>query len=168
MKIALVALLFAASALAQGPRAGLSPACGPAGVQFKVDLESAQPGVLPPEPGQARIYFIHDAGTPALFAYPTTRLGVDGEWVGANHGNSYFSISVDPGEHHLCASLQSSVVDPRAEFAYLTAQAGKTYFYRTRLVMSREVELLELEPIDSDQGRYLIASYPLSAPTPKK
>jgi hypothetical protein len=59
-------------------------------------------------------------------------------------------------------------VDPRAEFAYLTAQAGKTYFYRTRLVMSREVELLELEPIDSDQGRYLIASYPLSAPTPKK
>jgi hypothetical protein len=52
--------------------------------------------------------------------------------------------------------------------AHLEAEAGKVYYYRTRLVLSRSVELLELEPIDSDQGKYLIASFPLSVSTPKK
>jgi hypothetical protein len=168
MKVALVAFLFAASALAQGPSGVLAPACGSGDVDFKVKLNYAAHTVEQPEPGKARIYFIHDAGTSALFAYPTTKLGVDGAWVGAGHGNSYFSISVEPGEHHLCAILQSSVVEDRKELAHLTAQAGKTYFYRTRLVMSKEVELLELEPLDSDQAMYLIASYPLSVSTPKK
>jgi len=93
---------------------------------------------------------------------------MDGAWVGANHNDSYFTISVEPGEHHLCATLQSSFVDNRVELAHFRAAAGKTYFYRTRLVMSKEVELLELEPIDSDQGKYLIASFPLSISTPKK
>jgi hypothetical protein len=30
------------------------------------------------------------------------------------------------------------------------------------------VELLELDAIDSDQGKYLIASFPLSVSNPKK
>jgi hypothetical protein len=52
--------------------------------------------------------------------------------------------------------------------AHFTAEAAKVYYYRTRLVMSRTVELLELAPLDSDQGTYLIASFPLSVSTPKK
>jgi hypothetical protein len=168
MKIALVALLFAASALAQSPSDALSPACGSGDIDFKVKLNNAEHTPAQPEAGKALIYFIHDAGTSELLGYPTTKLGVDGAWIGANHGNSYFSVSVAPGEHHLCAILQSSLVGARKELAHLTAQAGKTYFYRTRLVMSKEVELLELEPFDSDQAMYLIASYPLSISTPKK
>ena len=167
MKIALVALLFAASALAQNPPAGLPAACGSGNVSFKVKLDNTQQTETPLEAGRARVYFIHDSGTAAVFAYPTTKLGMDGAWVGANHSNSYFFISVEPGEHHLCASLQTSLVADRAEFAHFTAEAGKTYYFRTRLIMSREVELLDLEPIDSDQGRHLIASYPLSVSTPK-
>lgn len=93
---------------------------------------------------------------------------MNGAWVGANHGNSYFSVSVDPGEHHVCATLQSSVVDQRVELAHFTAEAGKIYYYRTRLVLSRNIELLELDPIDSDQAKYLISSYPLSISRPKK
>jgi hypothetical protein len=168
MKIAIVALLFAASAFAQDPSAAVPAACGSGDVDFKVKLNYAEHTLEQPEAGKARIYFIHDAGTSAVFAYPTTKLGVDGAWAGADHSNSYFSVSVEPGEHHLCAILQSSLVDGRKELAHLTAQAGKTYFYRTRLVMSKEVELLELEPIDSDQGKYLIATYPLSVSHPKK
>jgi hypothetical protein len=34
--------------------------------------------------------------------------------------------------------------------------------------MSREVELLVLEPIDSDQGKYLIDLFSLSVSRPKK
>jgi hypothetical protein len=93
---------------------------------------------------------------------------MDGAWVGANHGDSWFAVSVAPGEHHLCATLQSSFVNQRMELAHLQAEAGKVYYYRTRLVMSGTVELLDFDPIDSDQGRYLIASLPLSVSHPKK
>lgn len=164
MKIALIAYLFTASALAQGQQAFVPRVCGSGNVNFKVKLDYGLHSVAQPEPGKALVYFIHDAGTDVLLAYPTTKMAMDGAWVGANHGNSYFSISVDPGEHHLCTALQSSIVEDRSEFAHFTADAGKVYYYRTRLVMSRAVELLELDAIDSDQGHYLIASYPLSVP----
>ena len=167
MKIALIALLFAASALAQGPAADPAAACGPANVSFKVKL-GAQNMLVQPYPGKALVYFIHDAGSWGALGYPTTKLGIDGSWMGANHGDSYFSVFVEPGEHHVCATLQSSIVADRVELAHWKAEAGKVYYYRTRLVLSRSVELLELEPIDSDQGKYLIASFPLSVSTPKK
>jgi hypothetical protein len=167
MKVAIVALLFAASALAQGPSADPAAACGPENISFKVKLDA--PNMLAqPYPGMALVYFIHDSGGAGALGYPTTKLGIDGAWVGANHNDSYFSVSVIPGEHHLCATLQSSLVDQRVELAHFTAVAGKVYYYRTRLVMSRQVELLELDPIDSDQGKYLIATFPLSVSTPKK
>jgi hypothetical protein len=168
MKIALVALLFAASALAQNPSANPAAACGPEKVSFKVELDKSHHALAQPEAGKALVYFIHDAGTGALLIYPTTRNGLDGAWVGANHGNSYFSVSVGAGEHHLCVDLQSSIVNDRVELAHFTAEAGKVYYFRTRLVMSKEVELLELEPIDSDQGAYLVDSFPLSVSKPKK
>jgi hypothetical protein len=93
---------------------------------------------------------------------------LDGTWAGANHGNSYFSVSVDPGEHHVCVTLQSSLVAQRVELAHFTAVADTAYYYRTRLVMSRSMELLELEPIDNDQGKYLVASFALAVSNPKK
>jgi len=170
MKAALVALLFAASAFAQSPSAGLLAACGPRNAGFDVNLDRSQHALAEPEPGKARIYFIHEAGTSFAHppGYPTLRLGMDGVWVGANHGDSWFSVSVEPGEHHVCATLQSSLVAYREELAHFTAEAGKTYYYRTRLVVSGSVELLELDSIDSDQGKFLIASYPLSVSRPKK
>jgi hypothetical protein len=54
------------------------------------------------------------------------------------------------------------------ELAHVTAEAAKVYYFRTRLVMSRQVELLELQPLDSDQGRYLVAAFPLSVSTLRK
>jgi len=161
-------LLFAASAFAQVPPAASTAACGPENVYFKVKLDESQHTLARPEPGKARVYFFHDAGTSHTLGYPTVKLAIDGAWVGANHGNSYFSVSVEPGDHHVCVTLQSSVVDQRMELAHFTAEAEKVYYYRTRLVMSRSVELLELDPIDSDQAKYLIASFPLSVSNPKK
>jgi hypothetical protein len=68
----------------------------------------------------------------------------------------------------VCVTLQSSLVAQRVELAHFTAEAEKVYYYRTQLVTSRSVELLELEPIDSDQGKYLIATFPLSLSQLKK
>jgi len=168
MRSALIALLFAASASAQTSRAAATAACGPENVSFKVQLNDSQHTLAQPEPGKARVYFFHDAGTSSTLGYPTVKLAMDGAWVGANHGNSYFSTSVEPGEHHVCVTLQSTLVAQRVELAHFTAEAEKVYYYRTRLVMSRSVELLELDPINSDQGKYLIVSFPLSVSNPKK
>lgn len=172
MKVALTIFFFAASALSQQkarfgqPVAGTSPACGPAHVSFKVKLDDSQHTLLPPEPGKARIYFIHEVGiAKPIIGYPTSTFAIDGVWMGADHGDSYFSASLDPGEHHLCATLHSSVVDD-VELTHFVAEAGKTYFYRTRPAGSG-TELLELEPVDSDQGEYLIGHYPLSISKPK-
>ena len=68
----------------------------------------------------------------------------------------------------MCIALQSSLVAQRVELAHFTAEAEKVYYYRTRLVLSRSVELLELEPIDSDQGKYLIETFPLAVSSPKQ
>lgn len=167
MKIVLITLLLTASAFAQIPPASTA-ACGHDNVSFKVKLDDSQHMLAQPDPGKARVYFIQDAGTPFTFGYPTMKLALDGAWVGANHGNSYFSVPVEPGEHHVCVMLQSSLVLQRVELAHFTAEADKIYYYRTRLVMSRTIELLELDPIDSDQGRYSIATFPLSVSSPKK
>jgi hypothetical protein len=168
MRIAAVTILLAASAFAQVAPAGSTAACGRENVSFKVKLNESPHTLAQPDPGKALVYFFHDAGTNVTLGYPTVKLAIDGAWVGANHGNSYFSVSVEPGEHHVCVALQSSLVAPRMELAHFTAEAGKAYYYRTELVMSRSVELLELDPIDSDQGKYLVAFFPLSVSSPKK
>ncbi|MFY9645520.1 MAG: hypothetical protein WAK29_10095 [Terriglobales bacterium] len=168
MRIIVVVMLSTAFALAQVPPAASTAACGPDKVSFRVKLDESQHTLSQPDSGKARVYFLHDAGSGSILGYPTVKLALDGAWVGANHGNSYFPVSVEPGEHHVCVTLQSSLVAQRVELAHFTAEADRIYYYRTRLVVSRSVELLELDAIDSDQGKYLIASFPLSVSNPKK
>jgi hypothetical protein len=168
MKIAVVSLFLAASAFAQAPPAVPPAACGPENINFKVKLNPSQHTVADAPPGKSLVYFFSDAGTTATLGYPTEKLAIDGAWAGANHGNSYFSAAVEPGEHHVCVTLQSSLVAPRVELAHFTTTAGKAYYYRVRLVTSRSVELLELDAIDSDQGKYLIETFPLAVSSRKK
>lgn len=165
MRFVLVALMLAvAPAFGQDPAA----ACGPASAQFKVNLDRSPHSAGQPEAGKARIYFIHDAATVAgVVPYPTVKIAMDGVWVGANHGDSFFQVDALPGEHHVCATLQSRLLLPRVELAHFRAEAGKTYFYRTQLLLSGEVEALELQAVDSDEGLYLVSKYPLSLWKPK-
>src|ERR1700683_5603071 len=168
MKKIVLILFLAASAFGQTAPVGSTAACGRDNVNFKVKLDDSAHMLAQPEAGKARVYFFHDAGTNNTLGYPTVKIAMDGAWVGAQHGNSYFSESVEPGEHHVCVMLQSSVVAQRFELAHFTAEAGKTYYYRTRLVMSRTEVLLQLDVIDSDQGEYLVATFPMAISTPKK
>jgi hypothetical protein len=161
-------MLLTASALAQLAPGSFPAACGLETDHFKVKLDESQHTLVQPDPGKARVYFIHDAGTNFRTAYPTVKVAVDGTWVGANRVISYFSVSLEPGDHHVCVTLQSAFAAQRVELAHFTAAADAVYYYRTRLIMSRGIELLELEPIDSDQAKYLIASFPLAISSPKK
>jgi hypothetical protein len=176
MKYLLVALLFSAPLCAQStstdrnvqPTAQPTVGCASANVEFNVKKDDMHHDLPQPAAGKAQIVFIHDSGGAVGIGYPTTRLAMDGAWVGANHDDTWFAVSVEPGVHHFCVSLQSNLVGDRVELAHLNALPGGVYYYRTRLIMSRQVELLQLEPIDSDEGNYLLDQFAMSVSKPKK
>jgi hypothetical protein len=118
-------MFLTASAFAQAPPVASTEACGRQNVSFKVKLDESPHTLAQPDPGKALVYFFHDAGTNITLGYPTVKLAIDGAWVGANHGNSCFSVSVEPGERHVCVTLQSSLVAQRGTRA-LHRRSGKS------------------------------------------
>jgi hypothetical protein len=158
MRIALIMMFLAASAFAQDRPAVAAAACGPQDPDFEVKLDKSKHTLVQPEPGKARVYFIQDIGrVNCIGACVKTNIGMDGTWVGAVRRNSYFSVSVEPGEHHMCANFGSVIA-----LAHFNAEAGKVYYFRARPFGSEGQTLFDFDPIDSDQAKYLIASYPLS------
>jgi hypothetical protein len=159
-------MLFAVSAFAQVPAAVATAACGPEKVSFNVKLDESQHALAPTEPGKVWVYFIQEKGSDALGV--TTMIGLDGTWVGANKNSSSFAVSVEPGEHHVCANVQSRRGHP-VGLAHFTAEAGQVYFFNARVVYGEAADAnLFFAPVDIDQAKYLIAAFPLSVSTPKK
>lgn len=166
MKTLAAILLFGVYGFAQQSSAppALQDACGPRKVNFDTSLSNDKPPVQP-ESGKALVFVAQEL--PVI----TLKIGVDGAWVGATHGHSYVSFWVDPGEHHMCVRWQSHRGFSRmASFAHLNAEPGKVYYFRARIYNSGAVnpEYLDLDPIDSDQGQYLVASSQQSVSHPKK
>jgi hypothetical protein len=164
MRVAFVSFLVAASALAQNPNANLPQACGPADAHFEISLEKAEHKQFQPEPGKSLVYFINQQGTHASqneWVFPKVLLGVDGRWVGAYRDSSYFPVRVEPGEHRVCAWLQSHAED-QVEVLRFTAEAGKAYYFRTRDISPAGTNYLLFDAIDSDEATYRIALYPLA------
>jgi hypothetical protein len=64
--------------------------CGPATASFEVKTDKNHHPVAQPEHGKALVYVIEDVKNPnaMTFRQVTTRVGLDGNWVGANHGQS--------------------------------------------------------------------------------
>lgn len=179
MRTALTFLFVMFSAFAQNHPASTSPirSCGPSEQDFDVKLDKTSHAVNQPQPGKALVYVIEVFQVPRKFfsGSPTIRIGLDGSWMGANRGNSYLSFSVTPGEHHLCGYWQSSLLDTSGQhsLAGFFAEADKTYFFRVQThgeFDSAEPETwsIDLQPIDADEGKYLVASYPLSISHLKK
>jgi len=183
MKSAIVLLLFAAPAFAQNstPQAGLPGPCGSDQVRFDVEKAPGHPS-MQAEPGKALVYISEVfKKAPGEWGDPTLRIGLDGDWVGAVKGNTYFSFSVEPGEHHLCLRWQSHFkrLSREAAFTVLTAEAGKIYYYRALVTYDLGPNYggngsnvtgmsINLDPISSDQGQYLVASNEMSVPHVKK
>ena len=166
MKFIGLFMLFAVSAFAQVRPAVAPAACGPENINFNVKLDQSQHALAQPEPGKAWVYFIQEKGADTFGV--TTQIGLDGTWVGANKNSSYFAASVEPGEHHVCANMQS-FRGHRVGLVHFTAEAGKVYYFDARIVYGEEAKVyLFLGVVDSDQAEYLIASLPLSASNPKK
>jgi hypothetical protein len=154
-------ILFVASAKAQdSDLASAMSACGPkeARLTVKPDVDHAQP-----EAGKALLYVIEDDGIAGRFlmgAGITVRVGLDGAWVGAvNHHSRFIWLSLSPGDHHLCADWRQSPLerhDRAVSLVHINAEADKTYYFRVR-EFGRDEHFLDLDPIDSDQGKLLMA-----------
>ena len=168
MKNLLAIAIFALSAFAQDHAARTSAGCGPAGVQYEVKSDKTPQPISTPESGKAAVYVIQyekrDVEAFHIGAV-TTRVGLDGTWQGANHGQSYLLVPVDPGEHHLCVDWQSSVEErsKQGSAVTLTAETGKVYYFRAT-VEQRETHppAIVLEAVDPAQGQFLISTSSLS------
>jgi hypothetical protein len=127
--------------------------CGPFGVMFNVQTTDQKHPVGQPEPGKALVYFFVD-----FVNAPTMRVGVDGNWLGANDGKSYFFFQVEPGAHNVCTEWQSGTFKKSSERVgeamHLTAEAGETYYIRLNFSYQR----MHLELSDEAEGHFLIGS----------
>jgi hypothetical protein len=175
MRTMLLLFLMATPALAQSSTTGsaVAPGCGTVDTQFKVETDKDQRAAAQPVEGKALVYFIEDDTEFGSFVKPTTRAGVDGEWVGATHGSSFIHFSVDPGERHLCANWQAEIIvtpGRQVAAAHFTAEAGVVYYFRVRntLVRSAGTAAIDFEPLDSDEGQLLVRRYSLMTSHPKK
>ncbi len=137
--------------------------CGLSGEMFNVQTTDQKHPVGQPEQGKALVYFFVDFVTA-----PTMRVGVDGNWVGANDGKSYFFFQVNPGEHNVCAEWQSGTFKKSSERVgeaiHLTVEAGKTYYLRLNFSYQR----MHLELSDEAEGHFLIGSSLFATSQPKK
>ncbi len=164
MKTSLLALLLVASipAAAQTADAFYQRACGPKDAEFDVKQVRKQPPTAP-EPGKALVYIIQDD-----YGFPfTTRVGLDGAWVGVVDRDSYIVVSVAPGEHHACVAGQNKK-HPETELVHFTAEGGKVYYYLVSGISTAGPGFAMLfGPADRDEALYLIASDPQSNATPR-
>ena len=166
MKALFALLLFAVpvSATAQTADAIYKQACGPKEAAFTVELVKGQPPAAP-EPGKALVYFIQkETGT-----YFTTRVGLDGVWVGVIQHDSYIFASVAPGEHHACAATLNRK-HLEAELIHFTVEAGNIYYYLVRGTAGiyGGFGAMEFGPPDSDEALALIASDPQTVSKPEQ
>jgi Protein of unknown function (DUF2846) len=179
---------FAASAFAQSavsqtssnlPQA-VAPGCRAFDVNFAVKRHNGEHPFIQPAAGKALVYFIEDDKQFHGLNDPTTRAGLDGKWVGATHGSSYFYFSVEPGEHHLCASWQGKDQQYFSTMLSLNAEAGKSYFFRARdTLFPWNGELLgspakvppmkglQFRQIKSDEAELLASLYPVATSRPE-
>ena len=179
MKSLLAVLLFAMPMIARGQEtqdaATLARAagCGPSEVEFNVKTDKNQHPAPKPETGKAMVYVFDtiklDPGI--VIGNVTLRIGLDGSWMGANHGDSYFYFPVDPGEHHICAQWQSSleIRSKLASAASLTAEAGQVYYFRAIAdARTHDRGAVRLEELDPAEALLLTGSSAFSTSHPKK
>lgn len=172
MKTLLTIVLLASSfAFAQDHAAmtAAEAACGPRDVKFDARQDATQHPTPQPDADKALVYVVQEMGEVQCKGCALTRVGLDGVWVGANQGSSYFFFSAEPGERHLCLNWQSRFESHARAFALaeFTAAAGKTYYFRARIFPGRQDYSFDLDLINSDQGKFLVASSAFSNSHPK-
>jgi Protein of unknown function (DUF2846) len=170
MVAAIFLVVFASPVFAQDPAPAASTrgGCGPTETYFDVKTDTKQHPVAPADGGKAVVYVFED-----IERGPTMRVGLDGAWVGANKGKSYFFFSVDPGDHQVCTNWQSGTFKETSKrigsAMTLKAEAGKVYYLRTQVYERSERDVnVKFEPVEAAEGQFLISASAFSTFHPKK
>jgi hypothetical protein len=167
-KIMLLVLVCAAPVYGQNATTDFrtGAGCGPQKTQYEVTLDAPEKGVIAPSPGKARVYVLEIVGMNNTGV--TTRIGVDGQWVGANTGKGYVSFEVEPGDHNICADWQSIMKARQEDGAAMVmrAEEGKTYYFVVGiLIQALDFNLTE---VDEAEGQWLLSISQKSEWTQKK
>ena len=138
-------------------------ACGPMKVRFDVTADKSQHPTPTPESGKALIYVVQTGFV------GRTRIGADGKWLAGLRRGGYFSASIDPGEHHLCAVAhhgQWNLPLGPADQVYLyelNAKAGETYYFVAHVGRDG----FALSQVNADEGKYVVGQANFNASRPK-
>jgi hypothetical protein len=163
MKSKLFLLLLCApfvSGVCASAKTALPDACGDDSVKFDVKTEKHQPAPAPPPAGKAQIVLIQSMGRLVMPEF-ATRFGLDGLWVGANKGDSYFALNVDPGVHHLCATGGGSGFRG-TEVASISLEPGKVAYYEGMFLIETNPITFMLSPLTEDEGRDRVKAWKLA------
>ena len=182
------------ASVAHARAAETSGACGADGAQYSVKLLKHHPLTEATSADATRIVFIQT--TDGDFSGdPVTRFAVDGSWVGANKGDSYFAIDVPAGTHKICSTRQGSTNDDpeRVHTETVNVATGKTVFVKFTITRSAveaasqhaagqalgyatpdmtakrqdTVDSSKLKEISADEAMPLATKFPLSTSTVK-
>ena len=148
-----------------GATAVIASGCGPNEVHFQVKTDKKKHPTAEPDAGKAIVYVFEDS----LFdhgaihnATPPWRFGVDGQWAGANGFRSYLFFPVEPGDHRLCTEIQSrfeGAVNSSMASTSFTAEAGKTYYFRTKTPRGERLKAaVKIVPVDPAEAQLLFAT----------
>ena len=166
-------LLPSVQALAKS-NAILPDGCGNDSIQYDAKQEKDNPGLPALAGGKALIVFSESMPN-EMRVQSTTRFGVDGAWVGATKGDSYFTLTVDPGEHNLCASMQSAPSRMKKTFtqmATLTAEAGKVYYFEAAVDVIGNANVgiasFDFSQLAEKEGKYRVKAWKFAISKPKK
>ena len=173
MNSRIVLLLLSASlfpAVQAKAKTVLPDSCGSDSVKFDVKTEKDQPPPAPPADGKAQIVLVGTVPVESAFArFPVVRFGVNGNWVGANRGNSYFTLDVAPGAQNLCVSAQgvmSGMAKDLVDMQSFNAEAGKVYYFEARFGMiggnGGGVLTFGLAPLNENEGKYRVKAWKLA------
>jgi hypothetical protein len=173
----LVALLLVSPTFAQSPTSSdlrTAAGCGPANIKLSVKTDKHQHPSTVPEAGKALLVVFTqyeiDAQT-QLIGHVTTRVGLDGNWIGANHQGSAFTYAIEPGAHHVCSDVQpfGPAAQKLSGAVDLVAEAGVTYYYRVVVSQLPKMPLsLHVEPMQQAEGLLTASNAALSTSAPKK
>ena len=140
----------------------LPDACGGELVHFDVSTGRGE-ALPPPAAGKAQVVFVESVDEDFCLGCNqiTTRAGIDGAWVGANKGQSYFAVDVEPGQHKICADWQR-IFYGQVDVLSFTAEPGAVHYFMVRVtnrtrkvggVEQKEQRVRFLEMSDSEGRR---------------
>ncbi len=150
-------------------------ACGDPDVRFTTEWIKPTPAVV--QAGKALVYVIAtsdpiNATCLGRRCGAMNKIGLDGAWLGAMQGNSFLTVSVSPGAHHLCANWEShaKMLSHLVALHGFLAEEGKTYYFGITSFISTELggsDGFTLSALNEDEGRMLVSAYPYSQSTKK-